>query len=700
MMGINPRKLTTELAQRLHRPEHERFEAVDPFRVRAKYVLTVVLAFLGLVAMLPVLAEQFADWGRSEPLVLIPKVSWRVVYGPSKTVCGYDTTSDPSCLASPAGSVLWNSSSSRADAGHRQKVASAPSNELWLGTAVPVKLLREAALQRANHVILGWIRATYNIWIDGHLVTSGNPSLLTPLVLQLPMDRLRGNNPLRIAIQLRYEPGVEYPDFLNSGLGEEGFATHAAADHYLTFLSFVKRVRPLIIGIANLLVGALFLLFWRASPTNQEYFYMAVYALVNAFYQFWMCDVIELRSNRTLVLYVAVTLRAYEGILAMFLGLAYARTRKIVFRWGLPTLLLGSAGVAFALRESVHRVAFLDFVVGRLQPALYAIGSLACFLQALYLIQRDKKETSLPTRVRRLFLVGSALGALGLLSYVVANSLTSMTQHNLWFRFVHLALGLFLSAIVFSEHRKREQLIEKSPVSEYHRRAELPEQIYGTMLVADLKYSEPFYRHRARRESREDPVAIWRSHFYTAVTKHGGTVIQRKGDEIIGFFDKDKSDDPTLSAVLASDEMERLSGLLERDFRERGLYPPDARGFHFRAAIAQGAVRPVWENVGGSREAYWEETGGTSPFVESARLLEFERQIAGADAPSSLLIMRDELAVTLAAANPGLAGALLLRSHTVADKHGKRYEVAAYRLGVEHAAAPALPRAPQGKKAA
>ncbi|MBI3556841.1 MAG: hypothetical protein HY074_11310 [Deltaproteobacteria bacterium] len=686
-MGIKLGGTLREFARRTHQTAEDVQAKKNPVRIRGKYYLVSTLVLACAILFLPAVIQQLQDWHVAKPNVLIPKELWHVLYKQSSQPCAYGAAHQSGCTASPEEPSLWGSSTKRVDREHRSRVKTSP--EFWLGAQIPASILQSARQVRANHLLLGWIRAPYRIWIDGHYLLEGGRQEVDPIVIPLPIERLAQSAPLYIAIEIMPDSEHPFPDFLNTGMGEEGFITHERAASYTTFISLVNRVRPFSIFIANALIACMFLVFWHAAKSKQEYFYMAIYALVNALAQAKYIDLIFSRMSPDTNVKFNIYMRFLEGSFAMLVGLSFARFRRVIFRWTIPISLALPTLMIIALHDSETKQLFRETMMGRITPALYVLGALACLVQAYYLQAQKTRGTYLPQRILRLTLLAVGLTGLALVNVILSGGIASMTEHIYWYRFAHLGLVCFLSSIVFTEYSEREKLIAKTPVSEYHRRDELPAQIKGIMLVADLKSSEPFYRYRAEHSDGENLVAIWRAHFYTAIMKQGGTVISKKGDEIIGFFDGDKSPHPILSALTAVDEMEQASGLLEEGFRSRGVYPAGAKGFHFRAALAEGAIKPVWEEMGvGAREAYWEEAGDTTPFVEASRLLEFERKLASKDKTTTLVVVQEALATRLLETQPALGPKFTARAHAASDKHGSRYSIAAYDPTASAEAAP------------
>lgn len=668
--------LLKKIAVKTHRTAEDARRIADRSAVRAKYVLLTLFAVAFGVLFVPVITQQMSDWSSSSIQVAIPPESWKVIYHQAKGPCADNAFQNESCPANPNNAELWQSAESRADERHIKRVQEIYGKEFWIGTSISVDTLKKAHAARANNILLGYIRATYRIWVDGQFRFGGTRKFIEPIIIQVPMERLARDQPLHLAIQIYYDVEHPYPDFLQRGYGGEGFVSYSNIVSYQSFASTLYKARPFSLFIANILIASLFFLLWGSSKIKQEYFYMAMYCLINGVEHLLLIDLIQSRLDLGFFYGFNNTIRFLEGAFGLLLGLAFARTRRVFFQVGVPIAIVVPALIQTLLAETSSKFYFSAFQAKWLIPSFFLLGTFTCFIQAYYLFGQRRTGAFLPVRIRRLVFFGIGLAAIAALNVVVSHALISATNHLYWERFIHLLLVGFLAKIVFNEYYDQSLMIEKTPVSEYHKRPVLPSKISGTILVADLKSSEFFYKHRASNGEKENLVSIWRSYFYTSILKYNGFVIHKKGDEVIGFFDSDKCPDHTLSAVNAVKEMAQLSALLEQDFRSRNMYPSDAKEVCFRAALTTGDVKPVWEEMGKSREAYWEEAGNTSPFVESSRLLEIERSIAH---PSSIrLIVPEKLVNELIRQDPELRVNFVLRSQIVKSKHDSSYEVAVF----------------------
>jgi hypothetical protein len=665
-----------KFALALHRSQEESRRLADAESIRAKYALFGGFVFCATLLFLPIALEVINDWDSAKLSVPFSGADWKVAYANATGPCPLDVSRAAECPASPLSPVLWKSAHSRGDKDHISRVQNYHGREFWEGIEIPPAALKKAAIARANFFQLGWLRATYHVWVDDKLLVSGDKTLLEPLGIPIPLSRLNENRPLRIALQIFHVSGHPYPDFFNSGLIGEGFITMRNNNSYIGMVTYIGRVRMAAVCLANLVIAAMFLMFWSSAKSKQEYFYMAVFGLLSAFAHIPWIDYFNTKISTETVYSIAIFMEFTQSAFAMFLGLSFARTRIAIFRWGLPLAIIAPLAILTGLNGPMPKFLFKGLITKWATPIFCSIGALTCLVQAYHLFSERTRGSYLPVRIQRLIVFAACLFGLAAVAWINSSWVLSATKHVYWFRLVNLTLAYLLGVIVFNEYRDREKEAEKTPVSEYHRRPVLPEKVAGAILVADLKTSEPFYRHRAAHRTSENIVTIWRTHFYTSIMKFNGTIIHKKGDEVIGFFDQDKSKFPLVDAIKAIEDMSRVSLLLENEFKNQQIYPPDAQGLYFRAAATLGEIRPVWEMLGNVREAYWEEAGSSSPFVESSRLLEMERKFG--TPRDTLLVLSERHVADVADADPRLVLGFKHRDQPAKDKHGQEYRVAIF----------------------
>jgi hypothetical protein len=675
------KKLIDRLASVVQRTDRDRLGLTEPGAERAKSLLFGALVGAFVAVYLPSFLNYSRQWRDLKPELALPRDSrWKVSYEPALEACPSHGTATQDCPAHPSNPSLWQSPHARfPDLEHKRELKSRVGRAFWLGTVIPAETVREAALQHAHYLMLGHFWSRYEVWIDGRQVSEGpGVSDPTPVILPLASADLARGQPIHVAVRAWHE--AEYPtaDHLCDDL-PPGLVRRETASAYVTLMSFWERTRPYALSLAYSLVAALFFFFWLPTPSRQEYSYLALFAISGAAYQARWTDLLYWNFDRSTNLTVDLFVNTYAAGFAMLLGFAFARLRRSVFRYALPAVLGLPILLALVFPSIAGRYEARKLLYLWVEPGAFLVGGLACLLQAAHLARGASGR--LPHRVRRLALFGVAMVGAAVFYFLLKRGAYSGSHGHYWHGFEHLVLMLFFAGIALREYGEHQALVRRSPVSEYHRRPVLPVRLDGALLAIDLKSSEPFYRLRAS-SGAEDLVAIWRSHVSAAIAKHGGTIVLRKGDEIVAFFEKGTSDrarravDPMRAALDSVEASAAVSELLAEQHRGEPHFPPEIAGFHFRAAVCEGSIRPTWEQTGGGREAYWEGIGDSNPFLDCARLLEMEKQLPAA---RTRLVLRAETAAALLARNPNLSDRLAASTGSApVDKHGRSHRLMTY----------------------
>ncbi|MBI3557300.1 MAG: hypothetical protein HY074_13635 [Deltaproteobacteria bacterium] len=667
-----------EVAQAISRTSEDTQLIGDSTSVRAKYLLVGAILVPLLLLFVPLMVVEINNWDTGKPAISLSPQAWRAVYSASPESCDEVVLETAGCLANPGNPKLWTSVDSRADRGHAARVRALQGKEFWLGTTIDSQLLYQARKQETNQFILGYISASYRIWLDGAFLLEGNyANSHLPTVLTIPMERLQDSKPLKIALQIIHDVGSPVPDLLGGPMGE-GFSNVQQARYYTYKVLFWNETRPWFFFGANLLIAILFLFFWSATRKKQEYFYMALYALVHALIQIRSIDTVYRSLGYNMSAMLEVVLTTYEGAFGMFLGLSFARSRRAFFQWGLPLCLVLPWPILFLLHDPSSRLLFTQLMSRWVSPLMYAIGAGVCAIQATFLFSFQRKAPYLGVRIRRLLAFGLGLAALTLLYFAQASGLAQVTQYAVLYRFLHFGLVLFLCAIVVREYREQELLIEKTPVSEFHRRAVLPDKISGAVLVVDLKRAAELFRLGARLGDSGKLVNMCLSHLWTAVSNHGGFVLQTEGDQMRAFFPREHSPLPLAQALRAAGEMHAKLALVEQQFREQNLLASTESRLIFRGGLVEGELRPVWHNTGGVRHPAWAGVGDVCAMTEATRLMNLERQVPQAERETNVLVP-ESLAEQAPLQTPEFKDNWSLRHQDLAGKHDKRLQVAVYR---------------------
>lgn len=626
-----------------------------------------------MVTVVTCVLEAFHSSVGAEPSVIIPRDSWRVLYRgiAAGEECDDKLPQKLNCLAALTNPTLWQSAFHREDKEHIDRVAGRRGGDFWLGTVFSSDQVQRAYRLGANRLVLGYVNADYEVWVDGEKQLHGEfRETHTPLVLNLSLTRLASGKDLPVAIRIIHSMGGLYPDALGY-FRAEGLATNSQADRYLRMENFEEHTRPWFFFGVYFVMGSLFLFLWGFSPRKQECAYLAAYALFQAFIQAAKSDEVSYLFDVGTWNQLSNVMSIYEGAFALFLGLAFARFRRAFFQWGIPAFLLAGIGIFFWETDSVRAEKLGLYLAAKIVPRGYLLGSMACFLQTFWLEQRMKQRDGIfATRVRRLLLFGIGLCAIGL-SYAVQLSVPSVTEYTAWPRFMNVILVLYLAAVILIDYREQEKIVERSPVSPYHRRPTLPDELTGILLVVDIKRSELLVKAGQEWGNAGELMSTGLSHMWSAATSNEGTVLHSEGDAITVFFEREGR----LTPQRAYRAVKQIAAALDRfveQLKDRGVNLGGAEDLRFRATLVEGKIRPIWHEFQGVRYPSWEASGTTNVFLEAARMLEIEQQL-DPERAESLLIVPDALA-------DKLPGRWHLRRSRRQAKHGEVYNVAASRL--------------------
>jgi hypothetical protein len=628
----------------------------DRASTQARVALFVAMSVVFGAIYFPSVYRAMGPSVEYRPTVEWAARDWKFLPEASPAPCGA-RADDPRCLANPRNRALWASRLTHADPDHSQKLRALGEGFFWLGVEIPRALLRKARSLQANRIVIGSFNSKYRVWLDGELVLDANGWYQShPLYLVIPMERLEREEPLHLAVEVHNDGLRLDPDQLNESSGE-GFYDNERFSSFMRAANVQMRGRPLALFLTYFIFALVFFGFWLPSRGKPEYFYIALYALMCAFNQARYFDLFW--STVSVMTYerVALVISCYATWSGMFAGFAFARLRRAVFAWGLPVALaipLVAVAVAGSSTQlQTMRVFFRIWLIG----PFYLAGAVACFVQAVRWRRGGKRQL-------QLLLYAACFSAISWLEGGSHAHNGGELNYLAWLGTEHLFLVLLLGGAALKEIREQVNRVERTPVSEYHRREILPSSISGALLLAEFN-------------AAGDPALAqaWRTHFYAAVLDNGGFVLHHKGSEVMAFFDKDKRDNPIESALLALDDVATDLMTMELEYRSRSAGP-----LSFRASVTPGAVCPVWENVGGTREPYWEEAGDSTPFVAAARLFEMGSKIDLGDASrASVVYMRDEQVASLLESKPGLAARFSARAVSARDKHGNAYRIAIYR---------------------
>lgn len=552
-------------------------------------------------------------------------------------------------------------------------------SDIYFKNIVPIDQLKKASENQAFNLVLGWFRGSSEVFVNGKLYFKMDRINAEAIAIVLSHERLMKDKEIEILVKVKnfqHRPDI---DRFNLSL-PTGFYSQERLESLRSYHRYSEQTRPLMNVSLNLMIAFLFFVVWCFLPLKTEHFYLGMFAFFNAAYQFRIVEFVYLYLLPSDLLLYSIVIKSFVGATGMLLGFAIARMRtKFMAIGGILALAL-PMGSYLVLGSFEQRQAF-DVLMNKFWfPFAFLIGAAACGIQAAYFLSRAKKTGKVTIRGR--IVIYSMLGLISM-AYVYWNKtplpgVNYATSVFFSHHMTHIMLVLYLAIVLLSEVRHQEELVATTPVSAYHKMSTLPEKVHGAILTIDVKNSESFFKIDSSEGSHINWIGLWRAQSYLVISKLGGVVLQKKGDEIQVFFDSDRMDRPELMALRAFDEIctasKNLGLAMEHNEVMKGL----EINFCIRASLVMGEIKPIWEQMGEKkREPYWEQAAGSNAFVEAARLLDAEKEIV-TEKSVSAVVFSAVLAERLDLSKQG--GKTLLETKTVVLKHDEEYDVAGYSI--------------------
>ncbi len=621
--------LVAKIARLLTRPADETARLGDWSSTFAKTLLTSAILGSLFGFFVPFFLDEVESWEAGRPTVMLENVHWRTFYPDSspENFCHALAAENPKCPANPANPDLWTSPTNRASASHDDRVKKMRNEFFWVGTDIGPDTLKKAEDIQAYHLLLGRINTAYRIWIDGELIKAAqqpDPSL--PVIVDLPASKFQGSKPIRVAMEIfQDQPGTR-PDELG-GLEGEGLATSEQVRNYWSRTLFWQNSGPWLFFGLHLVVGLFFVGFWMTSRKKQEYAYLALFALTGSLVHVLHIDMIFSKLGPQLLGSITEWFSFYHASFGLFLGLAFARTRRSLFTFGIPIALVAPV----ILTPLIGKRTFVS-----IEAALFGLAALVCLLQASWLHTEKRHLPHLPVRIRRLAYFG-----LGLAGFALVQIWTK--GEGAGSSFLEFGCLIFISALMFKEYREAEKFFQRAPVSEFHRRPELPARLEGILMAVGIKGSGSLYLHGAKRGDSGKLMQICLSHFSTAALTESGVVLTTEEDKIMLFFPKETVANPLQSALKVVERLAVELPILEKSFVDQSFIPLRI-GLGFRVALFTAALKPVWLQKTDERFAGWLSLAGNTDIISEARnTLKLETEHSRSSRDRVTLVARHEL---------------------------------------------------------
>lgn len=610
---------------------------------------------------------------RIDENLILPSQNWRAIYADGG-FCSDRSPVGQECFAHPDNPALWEAESRRTEDDssvisqiHAQNVKERREKVYWIGTAISPSLLQKTGGD-ANWLVLGWVTGSYRVFIDGIEYSAGQAvDNRLSLHLAIPKPRLFEDRPLKVAIRILHDAGAKFPDIL--ARGKEHFATSGGMSGWERLRVFNIESKPLALSGLNAAVAALFLLLWRFSKQRREFYYMASYAFIQAGIQLTLVDGIY-KNMRPAIDFTDIALRVLEGGFGLLLALAFVRARsqliKIVASF-LMVLGLAVAGLAYA----TDRVDSANSLVGLLVvPACYGLAAILCWATARRLTL-DPPPQRVPHRVRRLGMTAICFVIMGLLYEIQATEIAGPNFVSAY-RLVHAVLIAVIIAVLLFDVAEQEAIIDGLPIPRWHRQVPMPDEVCGAVTKADMKGSQAIKEHRGD-DIYEQATHGWYQLVAEEVFRRSGEVTFDEGDCIIAVSEQaDEGPSPVERLI----EAHAAAFLALPDLADSLKTPPLA----YRAAIAEGVIKPRWKTMLGIKRPAFASTG---VLVDVAALMESERDLEKMPHMTRVVLSQ----TLLWQIRPALRERMQLRLAKLTDKRGNTRQVAVWELDRERARA-------------
>jgi hypothetical protein len=655
-----------------------------PFVLQALLLACPVsLVILVAVFVFPHLHQEFGDFGLGRPSVPFSYRNWHVVYGEphNQDLVEADCAESPLCLARPDNPILWNSHPRRSDReAHFRKVNSlAEAGAYWIGIRVPAETVNEAKRLGLTQIILGYVSGSFEIYLNGHLFRkSEREPVRRPLILS-QLDHFKDvyaeGRDLFIAVKVRNDTRAIFPDALAEPL-PSGFATAEQVTFYARSVVFRWQSSPFFLVGTFFSLGFFFFLIAIANRRKMEYCAVSAYAILHGFRESLEMSLIFSKLGEAVTARLTVFLSGMEVAAVILLGLTICRANfKLLFRStlaliGMAILPLLVFSSPFELLVTGHRVWNVTLL-----PAAYFVGAFFCFIQ-WRLIRVDRLEERLEEdRLTRLAIYSGVFLLMGLV-HVAHHAFFSQgvgLETGVAYRLANLAFVVVMGGIAVRTYNVQLQFLNKGVTSRYHRRHSLPEYVQGALLELDIKGSEALFRLNYSQGVGAAIMQECVSNLWAVAAKHGAEVIRTEGDALVCLFEGDTSEEAMLRAVEVFSSTEETLDHFFRNLDSRAKAVLPYGRMSFRAALVYGRVKPTWQAVEGTSQPGWQEFGERNIFVDSARLLEIEKEVCGKDG-SSLMIQAEDGDI-LAPQLERCGYSFFIRGQVFLGKHGRPYRV-------------------------
>ncbi len=667
------KKWLEDFATSIARPPEESRLLGDPVSTRTKMAIFAVLFLVLLGIFIPATYMQFSQFSEFKIFAPLERSDWKVAYlhvNNYEEVCNPLNEITPKCPAHPDHPYPKETKFTRADTEHMKRTATRRDQVIWYFAEVGPDQVKVLIENEAYYLAMGRIIGDYDFWINGTLYLRVNLKGYDENVVIPINSATYKQKKLFIAIRLRHSSGLVYPDMFRY-LDPNGFMTKKDSSTFELFDLFSSKISTWILFAIQLTLSLLFFFFWSSAKKKPEYAAMSFLLMCYSLNQIRVIHHIQnWFDGRTYHLFTLMFLYVIS-LSIMYVGLSFARIRRSIIVSSIQTVgFVAFCSFCTAIFISIEGILKLQLITfNYVIPSAYLLCSIVTFSQSIVLLKIDKLKFT--NRIKRLNIF--SMISLGITVNFIAY--LSVPGFSYFERYIFLALVLVLGYVILSEYRDQELIIEKSPLTEYHKHPHIGRIVSGVLFGLDLKKAEKLYLKRAEEGSEQTLVSEWRVAMIQSLKSKGALYLQSKGDEIFAFIDEAKYKEPIQMAAQIMIDLKRESA----EFRKRKMASGELKEsdiqFNFRGALVRGSLRPVFDTVDGKEYPEWEEAGETMPFVDCGRLMALEKELPeGSD--RTLVILEKDLAENLDTDKLANASLTYLDEGYQAKSHGKSYQIA------------------------
>lgn len=629
-------------------------------------IITNMLVVCSLLGGLTLLWNKFQDSQHLATLE-IPAARWSFTTEDVPADCWGERRATE-CLASPANAKLWNASVNRRSPEYFKELAADLKKPFWLGLRIMPAELKRANSLGATRLMLGMLYSGYEVWVDGTRIQVGDfLENDMPIALDLTTERMLEEKPLHIALSV-FRSGKMKTIDSDWFVPTMGFFTSKNSDQQIRWTAFANDTRYYVLFAVFFLFGLIFRYASLIKKSNVEYSAAAAFSLVLAFSQFIIADS-TFRLLGPGFYYPMLNGTLFAEIFAVIgFGLACSRGRSVLLKAVSLAIPISFLILLFSTKILNDNGRAAEFTIFYLTPLSYFVAGGFCLLQ--YVSLKINSNTITSSKQRRTLLASMSFIFIVVAISFIAETLRAQAVETHWARILTLIPLYVLTTSIAAAVQKNYRIFETTSISPFHKLSPLPDLVAGVIINLDLKGSEKLFRTGANEDVGGTIVSTVLSQIWGRFASSGATVMQSSGDDILLIYpDRDFGNQPYLWYKTLCEVHEELQ-LIAQQLADSHPELSTLRRIEFRAAVAKGAVRPLWRLIGSTRVPAWVEAGNKNVFVDTARLLELERANAKPTAKGggSMLIIDETLEAELKEI-PDLE----IKSFTGQGKHGRIY---------------------------